>query len=116
MNSVLVGHANPLWGAPRVHGELLNLGIEVAAIDCGQVSATAPKAAQADLANIPDQSCGADRLDRLLYRSDRNIPGSVCLHRAVACSTPRGALQCDGAPEPGDNTANSRSVPLGSGA
>jgi hypothetical protein len=21
--------ANPLWGAPRIHGELLNLGIEV---------------------------------------------------------------------------------------
>src|ERR1700680_4581720 len=25
-----MSHANPLWGAPRVHGELLNLGIEVA--------------------------------------------------------------------------------------
>jgi hypothetical protein len=22
--------ANPLWGAPRIHGELLKLGIEVA--------------------------------------------------------------------------------------
>jgi hypothetical protein len=22
-------HANPLWGAPRIHGELLKLGIEV---------------------------------------------------------------------------------------
>jgi putative transposase len=25
-----MSHANPLWGAPRVHGELLKLGIEVA--------------------------------------------------------------------------------------
>jgi len=25
-----VGRANPLWGAPRIHGELLKLGIDVA--------------------------------------------------------------------------------------
>ena len=24
-----MGHANPLWGAPRIHGELLKLGLEV---------------------------------------------------------------------------------------
>src|SRR5207244_1391989 len=24
-----MSHANPLWGAPRIHGELLKLGIEV---------------------------------------------------------------------------------------
>jgi hypothetical protein len=23
--------ANPLWGAPRIHGELLTLGIDIAA-------------------------------------------------------------------------------------
>jgi len=22
-------HANPLWGAPRIHGELLKLGIQI---------------------------------------------------------------------------------------
>ena|ERR1700730_7655837 len=33
------------------------------AIDGGQVSATAPEAAHADLTNIPDQSGGADGLD-----------------------------------------------------
>jgi len=25
-----MSQANPLWGAPRIHGELLKLGIEVA--------------------------------------------------------------------------------------
>jgi hypothetical protein len=25
-----LSQANPLWGAPRIHGELLKLGIEVA--------------------------------------------------------------------------------------
>jgi hypothetical protein len=24
-----MGSANPLWGAPRIHGELLKLGIEI---------------------------------------------------------------------------------------
>jgi hypothetical protein len=24
-----ISHANPLWGAPRIHGELLKLGIDV---------------------------------------------------------------------------------------
>ena len=107
----------PVVGSPPRSRGTPKVGNRSGAIDGGQVSATVPEAAHADLANIPDQSCGADGLDRLLYRSDRNIPGSVCLHRAVACLTPRGALRCDGAPKPGvDNAANSRSVPLGSGA
>jgi putative transposase len=33
--------ANPLWGAPRIHGELLKLGISVSQIDRRHVHATA---------------------------------------------------------------------------
>ncbi|WP_425906657.1 hypothetical protein [Nitrobacter sp. TKz-YC02] len=29
--------ANPLWGAPRIHGELLKVGIEIGQTPCGQV-------------------------------------------------------------------------------
>jgi hypothetical protein len=32
-----VGHENPLWGAPRIHGELLMLGIEVAESTVGRI-------------------------------------------------------------------------------
>ena len=85
----------PVVGSPPRSRGTPKVGNRSGAIDSRQVSATTPEAAHADLANIPDQSCGADGLDRLLYRSDRNIPGSVCLHRAVACSTPRGALRCE---------------------
>jgi hypothetical protein len=28
--------ANPLWGAPRIHGELLKLGIEVSGLKSGR--------------------------------------------------------------------------------
>jgi hypothetical protein len=55
--------ANPLWGAPRIHGELLKLGIEV-----GQT--TMAKATLAGLEDLPSQPrrrycldgffCGAD--------------------------------------------------------
>ena len=84
-----MSHANPLWGAPPRSRGTPKVGNRGGAIDGGQVSATAPEAAHADLANVPDQSCG---LDRLLYRSDRNIPGSVCLHRAVGFNCCRGDL------------------------
>src|SRR4029077_2466034 len=77
----------PVVGSPPRSRGTPKVGNRGGAIDGGQVSATSPEAAHADLANIPDQSCGA---------VNRNIPGSVCLHRAVACSTPRGALRCDG--------------------
>src|ERR1700694_833014 len=97
----------PVVGSPPRSRGTPKVGNRGGAIDGGQVSATAPEAAHADKANILDQSCG---LDRLLYRFDRNIPGSVLLRPAFPCSTPGGSLRCDGAPEPGvDNAANSRS-------
>src|SRR2546430_6540684 len=45
--------ANPLWGAPRIHGELLKLGIE-----CGRAYRLPPPpeaahASLAELANVP---------------------------------------------------------------
>ena len=36
--------ANPLWGAPRIHGELLKLGIEVSQATVGRYLRCRPKA------------------------------------------------------------------------
>ena len=36
--------ANPLWGAPRIHGELLKLGIEVSQASVGRYLPRRPKA------------------------------------------------------------------------
>jgi hypothetical protein len=47
--------ANPLWGAPRIHGELLKLGIDVGQIKHCQVYGAQKGAAVADLI------CGRDR-------------------------------------------------------
>ena len=35
--------ANPLWGAPRVHGELLKLGIEISPATVGRYMPWRPK-------------------------------------------------------------------------
>ena len=34
---------NPLWGAPRIHGELLNLGIEISQATVGRYMPWRPK-------------------------------------------------------------------------
>jgi putative transposase len=39
-----MSHANPLWGAPRIHGELLKLGIEVSQATVGRYLPWRPKA------------------------------------------------------------------------
>ena len=47
---------NPLWGAPRIHGELLMLGIEVAQSNRGEEHDQAAGSGVAGLENIPAQS------------------------------------------------------------
>ncbi len=72
--------ANPLWGAPRIHGELQKLGIEVA-------QATVAKY----LGNRSDPPSQSWRtfLTNLLHGSHRHLPrGSwCCLTIAAALST-----------------------------
>jgi hypothetical protein len=46
--------ANPLWGAPRIHGELLKLGI---------VHGKVQETPIARVEDVPPQSCRWDRLD-----------------------------------------------------
>ena len=38
-----MSQANPLWGAPRIHGELLKLGIEVSQATVGRYLSWRPK-------------------------------------------------------------------------
>src|SRR6266487_2796863 len=50
-----IAAANPLWGAPRIHGELGKLGIEVRANRL-QTGGAAASPAVADMANVPHES------------------------------------------------------------
>ena len=48
--------ANPRWGAPRIHGELLK-GIRAVGIDGRKVPGPPSKATVADVGHVPRQSC-----------------------------------------------------------
>jgi hypothetical protein len=45
---------NPLWGSPRIHGELLKLGIDTGENQCQQVYGPKSQAAFADLKDLPE--------------------------------------------------------------
>src|SRR6516164_5153946 len=49
--------ANPLWGAPRIHGELLKLGIEVGQTTVAKLHGESAAATLARLEDLPLQSC-----------------------------------------------------------
>jgi putative transposase len=49
--------ANPLWGAPRIHGELLKLGFTVSQATRRQIHGSPLTTPLADLANVPGQPC-----------------------------------------------------------
>jgi len=52
--------ANPLWGAPRIHGELQKLGIPGESVDRCHIHAQAATAAIANVADVSHHSCKPD--------------------------------------------------------
>jgi hypothetical protein len=49
----LMSLENPLWGAPRIHGELLKLGFGGRAVECRQIHGQATRAAKPGMAHLP---------------------------------------------------------------
>jgi hypothetical protein len=71
--------SQPLVGCTpdsRTTGEVGNCG---GAIHGGQIFASAPKTAFPDLADLPEESSGADSGHRLFHRADGDVPGPVRL-------------------------------------
>ncbi|MFH1279661.1 MAG: integrase core domain-containing protein [Candidatus Eisenbacteria bacterium] len=68
---------NPLWGAPKIHGELLKLGIDVGENVGRQVHVQTHEAAVSDLANVSPESHRRHGLDRLLHRADGDVSDSL---------------------------------------
>ncbi len=69
--------ANPLWGAPRIHGELLKLGIDVRSIQRREVHGPSSTAAIADLADLLGKSHRANHGRGFLRRAHRDVPVAV---------------------------------------
>ena len=54
---------NPLWGATKIHGELLKLGIQVAQSTVSTYMVATARPAIADLEDLRPQSHGRDCVD-----------------------------------------------------
>jgi hypothetical protein len=70
---------NPLWGAPRVHGELLNLGIEVSQATVGRYLPSAPEGSLPDLAQLFAEPYDSHRRGRHVRRCDPRRLGCFML-------------------------------------
>ena len=93
---------NPLWGAPRIHGELLKLGSRSQSRPF-QIHDQASRAAIANLADIPAQPCGCYRRDRSLRGSNPNLRVPIC--RSRRRSRPAAAALVRGDPIPDGGVA-----------
>jgi hypothetical protein len=71
--------ANPLWGAPRIHGELLKLGIDVGQTTVGKCMAKA--ATLTRLEDLLSQSCRRDCVDGLVRRPNDLVFGCCMASR-----------------------------------
>ncbi len=77
-----MGRENPLWGAPRIHDELMKLGIKASEATCIEVHGAASETTVADVAKVPRQPRRLLRLDRFRYGVNGHVRGSVRCHRA----------------------------------
>ncbi len=79
---------NPLWGAPRMHGEIAEARIRDRRIDGLQVRDATPRATVAELADIPAQPRRRHRRDRSLRSSDRELRAPICVSRSRPSGPP----------------------------
>jgi hypothetical protein len=71
--------ANRLWGAPRIHGELLKLGIEVAQSTVAKYMARSGRGrSQSWKTFLHNHSTGIGAMD-LSDRADRRLQVTVCV-------------------------------------
>src|SRR5438132_4499108 len=111
-----MSRANPLWGAPRIHGELLKLGSDGIAGDGLEVHAPAAAAAVAGVAHIFEESRqGSDRVG-FLHGAHSDLSGPVRARGAEPRPASAGAFQCHGTSDRGlDWAATDRGVRAGGG-
>jgi hypothetical protein len=102
--------ANPLWGAPRIHGELLKIGIEVGD-HRGKIHGETKIAAVARLENLSSQSCRWHCIDRHVRRADYLVSIAIQVFDPAARSPRAPMVGRDSASECFlDRTAIDRSI------
>ena len=69
--------ANPLWGAPRIHGELLKLGIDIGQTSVAKYKAREEGSSLAGMEDIPLQPCRRYCRDGHFRSSDNLVPTAI---------------------------------------
>jgi len=105
-----MSRANPLWGAPRIHGELLKLGLAVSQATVSKYmlrSRRPPSQAWQTFLKNHRRSHGVG----FLHGADGDVSGAIRARPADPQPAPVGAFQCDRAPDRGmDGAPTARGV------
>src|SRR5438128_7282525 len=109
--------ANPLWSAPRVHGELLKLGLRRLTTHGWSAHASPCETVLADLADLPRKSRCRSCLGRLLRRAHGDVPRALRVRSPPPSPPPSRTFQRDRLPYRGlDGAAACRGLPARLGA
>jgi len=92
-----MSYANPLWGAPRIHGELLKLGLTVSQATVFEVHDPPSAAAVAGVAHVFEESREGPNRVGFVHGSHRDLSGVVRARDPDPQPAPAGAFQCHGA-------------------
>jgi hypothetical protein len=90
-----MGRDNPLWGAPRIHAELLMLGIEVAESTVGRYLPRRGAATIPRLEDFPLQSRCQNRVDRSVRRAHDILQATLWFSDSASRSTAAGYYKRD---------------------
>jgi putative transposase len=84
---------NRWWGAPRFHGELLKLGIDIGETSVSKYVVRSRKP-HANMENIPRQPRKQPRVGRLLHRADHPVSGLIRISGARSRASADCAFRC----------------------
>ena len=75
---------NPLWGAPRIHGELLKLGIDIGESSVSKYLVRRHQPPSQTWRTFLDNHVEIHGFRRLFYGADDPVPGAVSVSGAGA--------------------------------
>jgi hypothetical protein len=105
---------NPRWGAPRIHGELLKLGIEITEPTVAKYMVRGRKPPSTDLENVPRQSHEEPGVSGLFHGANDPVPDPVRVSGPGSRPPSHPPLWRNGTSDRGvDGPADARSLSMG---
>jgi hypothetical protein len=92
-----MARANPLWGAPRIHGELLKLGFDVSKRTISRLMPRRPTPPSQTSRTFLENHLGLDHRYRLLRGADAYLSDPVRLRGPGSRPSAHPACECDAA-------------------